>query len=72
MKYRCKTTPVFRKALAALSRMSRNQKDSATKRIDSQAAMSKAVKGVCNILRRDKAKGARLYVPELERGCESS
>lgn len=27
--------------------------------------MDKAVKGICNILRRDKAKGARLYVPEL-------
>ena len=33
--------------------------------IATQAAMDKAVKGVCNILRRDKAKGARLYVPEL-------
>lgn len=27
--------------------------------------MDKAVKSVCDILRRDKAKGARLYVPEL-------
>ena len=27
--------------------------------------MSKAVKSICDILRRDKAKGARLYVPEL-------
>jgi type I restriction enzyme M protein len=33
--------------------------------INSQAAMDKAVKGVCDILRRDKAKGARLYVPEV-------
>lgn len=27
--------------------------------------MDKAIKEICNILRRDKAKGARLYVPEL-------
>jgi type I restriction enzyme M protein len=27
--------------------------------------MTKAVKSICDILRRDKAKGARLYVPEL-------
>jgi type I restriction enzyme M protein len=33
--------------------------------IDSQAAMDKAVKEISNILRRDKAKGARLYVSEL-------
>ncbi|VVB55670.1 N-6 DNA Methylase [uncultured archaeon] len=33
--------------------------------INSQAAMDKAVKSVCDILRRDRAKGARLYVPEL-------
>jgi type I restriction enzyme M protein len=33
--------------------------------INSQAAMGKAVKSICDILRRDKAKGARLYVPEL-------
>ncbi len=33
--------------------------------INSQASMDKAVKSICNILRRDKAKGARLYVPEL-------
>jgi len=33
--------------------------------INSQAAMDKAVKSICDILRRDKAKGARLYVPEL-------
>ncbi|MDP1854248.1 MAG: N-6 DNA methylase [Candidatus Omnitrophota bacterium] len=33
--------------------------------INSQAAMTKAVKSICDILRRDKAKGARLYVPEL-------
>jgi type I restriction enzyme M protein len=33
--------------------------------IRSQADMDKAVKAINNILRRDKAKGARLYVPEL-------
>ena len=33
--------------------------------IHSQAEMDKAVKSICNILRRDKAKGARLYVPEM-------
>ena len=33
--------------------------------INSQASMDKAVKSVCDILRRDKAKGARLYVPEI-------
>ncbi len=35
------------------------------KTITSQAAMNKAVKSICDVLRRDKAKGARLYVPEL-------
>jgi type I restriction enzyme M protein len=35
------------------------------KLINSQAAMDKAVKKICDILRRDKAKGARLYVSEL-------
>jgi type I restriction enzyme M protein len=35
------------------------------KAINSQAAMDKAVKGICDILRRDKAKGARLYVLEV-------
>jgi type I restriction enzyme M protein len=33
--------------------------------IRTQADMDKAVKSINNILRRDKAKGARLYVPEL-------
>ena len=33
--------------------------------IRSQADMDKAVKAINNILRRDKGKGARLYVPEL-------
>jgi|SRR5918999_1750148 type I restriction enzyme M protein len=33
--------------------------------INSQAGMDKAVKKICDILRRDKAKGARLYVAEL-------
>ena len=35
------------------------------KAINSIASMNKAVKGICNILRRDKAKGAKLYVPEI-------
>jgi type I restriction enzyme M protein len=39
--------------------------NSAVRVIRSQADMDKAVKGICTILRRDKAKGARLYVPEL-------
>ena len=33
--------------------------------IASQAALDRAIKNICDILRRDKAKGARLYVPEL-------
>lgn len=37
----------------------------AGKTINTQAAMDKAVKRICIILRRDKAKGARLYVAEL-------
>lgn len=39
--------------------------DNHQKVITSQASMDKAVKSICDILRRDKAKGARLYVPEL-------
>jgi len=39
----------------------------AAKVIRPQADMDKAVKAINNILRRDKAKGARLYVPELTR-----
>src|ERR1035437_7852742 len=35
------------------------------KSITSIAAMNNAVKGICNIHRRDRAKGARLYVSEL-------
>ncbi len=35
------------------------------KAINSVASMNKAIKGICNILRRDKAKGAKLYVPEI-------
>ena len=35
------------------------------RKIDTQAALDRAVWEVCHILRRDKAKGARLYVPEL-------
>lgn len=33
--------------------------------IDTPARLNRAIKAVCDILRRDKAKGARLYVPEL-------
>ncbi|MGB9755023.1 type I restriction-modification system subunit M N-terminal domain-containing protein [Roseiflexus castenholzii] len=33
--------------------------------ITTQAALDRAVWSICDILRRDKAKGARLYVPEL-------
>lgn len=33
--------------------------------ITNQASLDRAVYTICNILRRDKAKGARLYVPEL-------
>lgn len=40
------------------------------KTITTQAGMDKAVKGICNILRRDKAKGARLYMPEQDRPRE--
>jgi len=35
------------------------------KTILNQGAMDRSIKQVCDILRRDKAKGARLYVPEL-------
>jgi len=44
---------------------SKNNKQVTGKIINSQASMDKAVKSICDILRRDKAKGARLYVPEL-------
>jgi type I restriction enzyme M protein len=43
----------------------KNNNGSNGKIINSQASMDKAVKSICDILRRDKAKGARLYVPEL-------
>lgn len=33
--------------------------------IASTADLNRAIKGICDVLRRDKAKGARLYVPEL-------
>jgi type I restriction enzyme M protein len=33
--------------------------------ISSAGDLNRAIKGICDILRRDKAKGARLYVPEL-------
>lgn len=42
-----------------------NNKNGNGKVINSQSSMTKAVKLICDILRRDKAKGARLYVPEL-------
>ena len=46
--------------------MAKNRINNGTdKVIRSQADMDKAVKAINNILRRDKAKGARLYVPEL-------
>lgn len=35
------------------------------KTIATQGALDRAIKNICDILRRDKAKGARLYVPEL-------
>lgn len=34
-------------------------------KITTQAELDRAVWSICDILRRDKAKGARLYVPEL-------
>src|SRR4030042_2052356 len=45
--------------------MAKGKNNLNNKVITSQASMDKAVKSICNILRRDKAKGARLYVPEL-------
>lgn len=45
--------------------MVKNKKNGNGRIINTQAAMSKVVKSICDILRRDKAKGARLYVPEL-------
>jgi len=39
----------------------RNNNCSNGKTINSHAGMDKAVKSICNILRRDKAKGIRLY-----------
>ena len=33
--------------------------------ISNQSSMDRAVKGICDKLRRDKAKGAKAYVPEL-------
>jgi type I restriction enzyme M protein len=45
--------------------MPKKSGNGALKVIRSQADMDKAVKAINNILRRDKAKGARLYVPEL-------
>lgn len=45
--------------------MAKQKKENNGKAITSVASMNKAVKGICNILRRDKAKGAKLYVPEI-------
>lgn len=42
-----------------------SKKNENGKAINSVASMNKAIKGICNILRRDKAKGAKLYVPEI-------
>jgi type I restriction enzyme M protein len=39
--------------------------NSAAQRIDTPARLNRTIKAICDILRRDKAKGARLYVPEL-------
>ena len=39
----------------------RNNNSSTGKTINSHASMDKAVKSICDILRRDKAKGVRLY-----------
>jgi len=41
------------------------RKNNNSTRITTQAALDRAVWSICDILRRDKAKGARLYVPEL-------
>ena len=49
-----------------MTKENKSQKNNGNSRkIQTQAAMDKAIKSVCDILRRDKAKGARLYVPEL-------
>lgn len=39
--------------------------DPSVQRIESPAQLNRAIKNICDVLRRDKAKGARLYVPEL-------
>jgi len=41
------------------------RKNNHRSKITSQAELDRAVWSICDILRRDKAKGARLYVPEL-------
>lgn len=48
-----------------MAKTKKNNNNGNGKKIGTQAAMDKAVKSICDILRRDKAKGARLYVPEL-------
>jgi type I restriction enzyme M protein len=45
--------------------MAKSKKENNGKEINSVASMNKAIKGICNILRRDKAKGAKLYVLEI-------
>ena len=35
------------------------------KEISSQSQMNSSIKEICGIMRRDKAKGAMMYVPEL-------
>lgn len=44
--------------------MARGKSNNETK-IATQSALDRAVWDICDVLRRDKAKGARLYVPEL-------
>src|SRR3954470_21973089 len=39
--------------------------DGTPPRIESPAQLNRTIKNICDVLRRDKAKGARLYVPEL-------
>ncbi len=45
--------------------MKKEEKRNLPNIISNQASMDRSIKQVCDILRRDKAKGARLYVPEL-------
>jgi type I restriction enzyme M protein len=45
--------------------MNTTQEKKNGKLVNTQANMDKTIKSICDILRRDKAKGARLYIPEL-------